>query len=161
MGKIEEVECESKNLLNSNIDWDNPDQVADIVNKIMATEDNNKIKLYILGEILTKNKNEVITDIKTLVTELNKKIYNQRRHIATLDKKIEKYRERIGNQQKVISMLNRDCKRNSSPKPKYLSADDIALQKAKAAYDSQFNPGYVQPKKKFIVHKKSRNPENQ
>ena len=154
MGKIEEVECESKNLLNSNIDWDNPDQVADVVNKIMATEDNNKIKLYILGEILTKNKNEVITDIKTLVTELNKRIYNQRRHIATLDKKVLK-------QQEIINNLKKNNRKNNSPKPKYLSADDIALQKAKAAYDSQFNPGYVQPKKKFIVHKKSRNPENQ
>lgn len=154
MGKIEEIECESKNLLNSNIDWDNPDQVVEVIIKILATKDNSKIKLYVLGEILTKNKNEVITEIKTLVTELNKRIYNQRRHIATLDKKILK-------EQEIINNLKKSNRKNSSPKPKHLSADDIALQKAKAAYDSQFNPGYVQPKKKFIVHKKSRNPENQ
>lgn len=154
MGKIEEIECESKNLLNSNIDWDDPDQVVEVIIKILATKDNSKIKLYVLGEILTKNKNEVITDIKTLVTELNKRIYNQRRHIATLDKKILK-------EQEIINNLKKSNRKNNSPKSKHLSADDIALQKAKAAYDSQFNPGYVQPKKKFIVHKKSRNPESQ
>jgi hypothetical protein len=83
--------------------------------------------------------------LRDTVTNLNKKISNQRKHINKLTKENDKLRNR----------------KNNSPKPKHLSADDIALQKAKAAYDSQFNPGYVQPKKKFIVHKKSRNSENQ
>jgi uncharacterized coiled-coil protein SlyX len=143
----EEKEFKITKLINSNIDWTNVDEVFDLIEQIMTTDepeaDNPKrLKLYAIGEILTKNKNELVAAQKKEITALTQKIFNQRKHINKLEKRLVLLQSQVNfnNKQKKITSDN---------------IDSIAYKKATAAYDNQFNNPY--PKKKVIVKRKIHN----
>ena len=76
----------SKELLKQNIDSNNPEQTIELIGKILNTSDDVKMKLYAIGEILTKNKNDTIYGLKGEINHLRKKISNQRLYINKLKK---------------------------------------------------------------------------
>lgn len=128
--------CESKELLKENPDT--PEKVLELVQKVISTKDEPKMKLFVLGEILTKNKNDTIYQLKGEIANLGKKIDNQRKHINKLMKTLTTTQAKV---QKQNNQMN-----NISDK-----IDREAYKKACQSYDNNFSQ-----KKKIVVvkHKK-------
>lgn len=126
---------ESKELLKQNIDSNNPEQTLELITKILDTSDDNKMKLYAIGEVLTKNKNDTIYELKGEVNHLRKKIANQRLYINKLKKALSV------SENKVYQSANQIDKMSEK-------IDKQAYQKAINSYDNNYN------RKKVVVVKK-------
>ncbi len=136
----EEKTYESKELLKSNINWSNPNDVLDLIKLVINTQDDTKMKLFVLGEILTQNKNEMISSLKAEGINLNKKIHNQRNYINKLKKSLQIYKTKL---QQNSNTLNNISER----------IDREAYNKAKNNWDNSYN----HTKKKIVVRKKPYN----
>ena len=128
---------ESKELLKQNVDVTNPEQVLKLVKDVLNTEDDTKMKLFVIGEVLTKNKNDVIYQLKGDVTRLNKRISNQRLYINKLKKALAVSEAKVKEKNNQIN--------NISDK-----IDREAYKKACNSFDNTYPT-----KKKVIVRKKS------
>ena len=126
---------EAKKLLEENINYDNPDDVLSLIKLVLNTEDDTKMKLFVIGEILTKNKNETIYSLKGEISNLGKRISNQRLYINKLKKALSVSETKIRQNSNTINNM-------------YKKLDNDAYEKA---YKS-FNNNY--PKKKVIIKKK-------
>lgn len=132
----EEKTYESKELLKSNINWSNPNDILDLIKLVINTQDDTKMKLFVLGEILTQNKNEMISSLKAEGINLNKKIHNQRNYINKLKKSLQIYKTKL---QQNSNTLNNMSER----------IDREAYNKAKNNWDNSYN----HTKKKVVVRK--------
>ena len=132
----EEKTYESKELLKSNINWSNPNDVLDLIKLVINTQDDTKMKLFVLGEILTQNKNQMISSLKAEGINLNKKIHNQRNYINKLKKSLQIYKTKL---QQNSNTLNNMSER----------IDREAYNKAKNNWDNSYN----HTKKKVVVRK--------
>ena len=127
---------ESKELLKQNIDLNNPEQTIELIGKILNTSDDVKMKLYAIGEVLTKNKNDTIYELKGEINHLRKKIGNQRLYINKLKKALSV------SENKVYQSANQIDKMSEK-------IDKQAYQKAVNSYDNNYG------RKKIVVVKKS------
>lgn len=123
---------ESKKIIEQVIDTSNPDNVVDLIKLVLNTSDDSKMKLYAIGEILTKNKNDVIYKLKGDVNHLCKKISNQRLYINKLKKALVVSQGKVNQANAISDKIDRD-----------------AYRKACNSYDNNYNP-----KKKIVVRKK-------
>jgi leucyl-tRNA synthetase len=127
---------ESKELLKQGIDLNNPEQTVELIGKILNTSDSAKMKLYAIGEILTKNKNDTIYELKGEINHLGKKISNQRLYINKLKKALSV------SENKVYQSANQIDKMSEK-------IDKQAYQKAVNSYENNYG------RKKIVVVKKS------
>ena len=125
----------SKELLKQNIDSNNPEQTIELIGKILNTSDDVKMKLYAIGEILTKNKNDTIYELKGEIDHLRKKISNQRLYINKLKKALSV------SENKVYQSANQIDKMSEK-------IDKQTYQKAVNSYDNNYG------RKKIVVVKK-------
>lgn len=123
---------ESKKIIEQAMDTTNPDNVVDIIQLVLNTSDDSKMKLYTIGEILTKNKNDVIYKLKGDVNHLSKKISNQRLYINKLKKALAGCQVKVKQANAISDKIDRD-----------------AYRKACNSYDNNYNS-----KKKIVVRKK-------
>lgn len=134
-----------------NTDWNSTSEVLEICQKVFNSERDPKEKLFILGEILTHNKNVYIKSLKKEFYYLQIKIKRQRNYIN----KIIKAYTGAKNFYKKYQQDKAQEKKNYTDK-----TDEIAYKKAMSAYDKQYNIGeYVpdRPKKKIVkVRRKPR-----
>ena len=128
----EEKIYESKKIIEQAIDTSNPDNVVDLIKLVLNTSDDSKMKLYVIGEILTKNKNDVIYELKGNVNHLNKRISNQRLYINKLKKALAGCQAKVNQANAISDKIDRD-----------------AYRKACNSYDNNYSP-----KKKIVVRKK-------
>ena len=126
----------SKELLKKGVDKNNPDNTLDLIKQVLNTNDDSKMKLFVLGEILTKNKNDVIYDLKGDIVRLNKRIKNQRDYINKIKKSLTVTQAKV---EKTNNQMN-----NISDK-----IDREAYKKACQSFDNNFTP-----KKKVVVVRK-------
>lgn len=126
---------ESKELLKRDIDLNYPEQTIELIGKILNTSDDVKMKLYAIGEILTKNKNDTIYELKGEINHLRKKISNQRLYINKLKKALSV------SENKVYQSANQIDKMSEK-------IDKQAYQKAVNSYDNNYD------RKKIVVVKK-------
>ena len=123
---------ESKKIIEQAVDTTNPDNVVNLIQLVLNTSDDSKMKLYAIGEILTKNKNDVIYGLKGDVNHLRKKISNQRLYINKLKKAVAVSQSKVNQANAISDRIDRD-----------------AYRKACNSYDNNYNP-----KKKIVVRKK-------
>lgn len=130
--KIEDVDLKllKDNNFVTDIDWSNMSSVLNLCSEIISSDKEDKLKLYLLGLILTKNKNEFI--------------FNLRKEFATLCTKITRQRKYIN---KIISS-NKKLKNKSKPKTQSEIIDEIAWKKANATYNQPVRKKIVVVKKK-------------
>lgn len=128
---------ESKELLKKEIDKTNPDSTLNLIEEVLKTKDDSKMKLFVLGEILTKNKNDTIYELKGEITNLSKRIKNQRDYINKIKKSLTVTQAKV---EKTNNQAN-----NISDK-----IDREAYKKACQSFDNNFTP-----KKKVVVVRKS------
>lgn len=125
---------ESKELLKENPDT--PEKVLELVQKVISTKDEPKMKLFVLGEILTKNKNDTIYQLKGEIANLSKKIDNQRKHINKIMKTLTTTQAKVQKQNNQMNSISDKIDRE-------------AYKKACQSYDNNYSP-----KKKIVVVKK-------
>ena len=123
---------ESKKIIEQAMDTTNPDNVVNLIQVVLNTSDDSKMKLYAIGEILTKNKNDVIYELKGNVNRLNKRISNQRLYINKLKKALAGCQAKVNQANAISDKIDRD-----------------AYRKACNSYDNNYSP-----KKKIVVRKK-------
>lgn len=126
---------ESKELLKQNTDSNNPEQTLELIMKILGTSDDTKMKLYAIGEILTKNKNDTIYELKGEVNHLRKKIGNQRLYINKLKKALSVSENKLYQSANQIDKMSEKI-------------DKEAYKKATNSYDNNYG------RKKIVVVKK-------
>lgn len=123
---------ESKKIIEQAMDTTNPDNVVNLIQLVLNTSDDSKMRLYAIGEILTKNKNDVIYELKGDVNHLRKKISNQRLYINKLKKALAVSQSKVNQANAISDRIDRD-----------------AYRKACNSYDNNYSP-----KKKIVVRKK-------
>ena len=149
-------------------DWTNPAEVYEVCEKIMKSGKEPKEILYLLGEVLTHNKNDYIKDLKKEFYKLQIRIKRQREfnnrviyHYQILKKEYNRSKSSY-NLFKMKAKYGDSFHKNENKKSyKNRNEDEIAWKKANDAYNKQFNPNYVpltnneeQPKKKVVVIRK-------
>ncbi len=139
-----------------NVKPEDMSSIVSVAQQILDSKRDDKEKLYLLGILLTCNKNTYIRQLKKEFYHLQQKLKNQKIYIGKIINSYEECKTELKN---VYTKLNKYRNPNYKPKNTYHNhnEDEIALQKAKAAYDKQFNSynqPLQQPKKKIVIIKK-------
>ena len=157
--EIPEIDPETLSSYGYNVNPEDMSSVVKVARQILDSKRDDKEKLYLLGILLTCNKNIYIRQLKKEFYRLQQKLKNQKLYISKIINSYEECKTELKN---VYNKLNK-YRKNPNYKPNYnqQKEDEIALQKAKAAYEKQFNP-YGQPipelpKKKIVIVKKKSN----
>ena len=122
--------------------------IVSVAQQILNSKRDDKEKLYLLGILLTCNKNTYIRQLKKEFYRLQQKLKNQKVYIGKI---INSYEQCKAELKRAYAKMNNKHNNNNYNERR---EDAIALQKAKAAYDKQFNPYSQPPKKKVVVVKK-------
>lgn len=137
-----------ENYAAENTDWNNTDEVLEVCKKVIESDRDTKEKLFILGVVLTHNKNVYIKSLKKEFYSLQIKIKRQRSYI-------NKILNAYDGAKKFYKKHQFD---KSNEKKNYFDkADEIAYKKAVSTYDRQYNIGEYtpdRPKKKIVKVKR-------
>ena len=155
--EVPEIDPETLSSYGYHVNPEDMTSVVSVAQQILDSKRDDKEKLYLLGTLLTCNKNTYIRQLKKEFYHLQQKLKNQKLYIGKI---IASYEECKAELKNVYNKLNKYRNPNYKPSYNQQREDDIALQKAKAAYEKQFNP-YGQtiqiPKKKVVIVKKKSN----
>ena len=157
------------NLIPENTDWNNVSDVFKVIKNVISSDKDEKEILYMLGIILTHNKNEYIKDLKKDFYKVQSKIHNQRVYINKLVNTYAELKNELRNVSHKYSSLKNNRNKNDYIKQykKYnqIQEDEIAWKKANDEFNRQFNNLYSQSideqsKKKIVIVKKKPIPNN-